>query len=845
MTKIALVVTAATCLVLAAASGPAGAAAPPAPTFNPNLVLPNSSGAAEPSIRTDSKGRSFVIGPTGVPAGCKAWRVTHDGSSAAYLGFPDSTVGGGDCDYAIGPAETGTTNDNVAYSSLTLPNITVGHSTDGGATWTLPNPAAAQVAGDDRMWMAADPTLNSAGSDTDYMTYHDVTAGEIETSVSVDGGQTYTQRFPVITDPTLLTFANGVNGSNELGNIVARRDGTGALTLYTIFTTQEGAATPSNNNRVWEAVGTVTNASSTTPVVTWKDYEVYHGPTNATYDKIFPATAVDSAGHVYAVWTDGLHVYFKSSPDGATWDPAAKPTTVDAGTTETTTLMPWVVAGGPGMVDVVWYGATGGAAGANNDAANQWVVWLAQTLDGGATWTAAQASDHVIHKGSICLGGLDCNLQGGDRTLLDFFQVALDPTNGAATIAYADDHAAPGTPVVYFTRQCSGASLLDGSALTNDCVTPAAPAALPQGSTCPGPQIVDAVGDAPNNYPGGDGSNIDTFDIENASFAPADATHLKITLTVKDLSALPPTNLTGGLWRVYWTYGGTSYAVEAGSNGKLFTTYSVGTVSGGSYTPDGNATVDGSYNAGANGTITWTVALSDIGSPPASAMLTKTFADDHGAFTVGGTGLFYTAAADRAPDSGFGADANIAGCSAPGGNGGGTTTGGGGGSPPPSGGGSSGGGSGGSGGGSSTPTPLPPAPPGQALPPEIVPGAGLGGVAGTSTARHRVVRAHGVVRGRGGAGSVVFQLDLSRGPGNKLVVQDVLHGVRFHSLRLASIRFGDHSARIAGVGVLDGARVPFVAVAIDNGARGDVFRIAWRHRASLGGVLVSGNVLVH
>src|SRR5438094_7078747 len=77
-----------------------------APTFNPNLLLPGSEQAGEPSIRTDSTGTPYVIGPIGVPAGCKAFKVSHDGSAAAFLGFPDQTVGGGDCDWALGPKET-------------------------------------------------------------------------------------------------------------------------------------------------------------------------------------------------------------------------------------------------------------------------------------------------------------------------------------------------------------------------------------------------------------------------------------------------------------------------------------------------------------------------------------------------------------------------------------------------------------------------------------------------------------------------------------------------------------------------------------------------------------------
>src|SRR5438034_4004157 len=181
------------------ASAPAGAAAPPTATFNPNLLLKGSSSAAEPSLRTDRFGRSFVIAPTGVPAGCKAFRVAHDGSASSFLGFPDHTAGGGDCDWAIGPQETSSTisppatDDDLAYSSLTLANITTSKSDDGGATFGPPNLYSQQVAGDDRMWMAADPKLNSLGFDDVYMTYHDVSVGDIQLGVSRPGRQTYVQ----------------------------------------------------------------------------------------------------------------------------------------------------------------------------------------------------------------------------------------------------------------------------------------------------------------------------------------------------------------------------------------------------------------------------------------------------------------------------------------------------------------------------------------------------------------------------------------------------------------------------------------------------------------------------
>jgi hypothetical protein len=333
--------------------------------------------------------------------------------------------------------------------------------------------------------------------------------------------------------------------------------------------------------------------------------------------------------------------------------------------TNNVAIMPWVQAGASGIADLVFYGASGGAGAQPNpqdDANNSWNVYMAQTIDGGATWGVFQASDHVIHKGPICIDGLGCNLSNPmrDRTLLDFFQVSIDPTNGAADIAYADDHASPGNSVMYFTRQCTGASATTGAALVNDCMAPPPPPPLPQGTTCPGPQVVDFVGDAPNNYPGGDGSNMDNLDILNASFATPDSTHLQVSMTLNNLSAPPPpVNLLSGFWTVYWTVNGTEYFAQATSNGTrnmAVFSFSDGTYSNGNFNPNPNGTPTGVVTYGKNGTIVITFPRTDVGNPLNGTTLTNTFADTHGSFTVLGTGVYYTAPADRAPDSGFGAN---------------------------------------------------------------------------------------------------------------------------------------------------------------------------------------------
>jgi pseudomonalisin len=173
------------------------------------------------------------------------------------------------------------------------------------------------------------------------------------------------------------------------------------------------------------------------------------------------------------------------------------------------------------------------------------------------------------------------------------------------------------------------------------------------GTTCPGPQIVDATNDAPNDYPAGDGSNMDNLDIVSASFSSPDAATLRVTLTIKNLAAPPPpVNLASAIWAVFWNYNGTTYYARAESTGAL--TAAAFTFDDGTYTSNFNPvnqTIHGTATPGPNGTFVIDVPLADVGSPPAGASLTLPFAESHGSFQA----VYYTAAADRAPDLGFGA----------------------------------------------------------------------------------------------------------------------------------------------------------------------------------------------
>jgi len=389
---------------------------------------------------------------------------------------------------------------------------------------------------------------------------------------------------------------------------------------------------------------------------------------------------VDAAGKVYAIWTDGNQIMVKTDATGTGWNPATAPALIANPTGVNTAIMPWASAGAGGIADVVFYGATGGSGAQPNpqdDPNNQWNAYMAQTIDGGSTWGVFKASDHTIHTGPICIDGLGCDLStpARDRTLLDFFQVSIDPTNGAADIAYSDDHAAPGNSVLYFTRQCTGTSSTTGGALVNDCRVPQPPVTPPQGTTCPGPQILDFLNDAPNNYPGGSGQNMDELDVVNAFFASsAGSANIDVTLTIKNLQA-PPTaanpNMLSGLWTVYWQQAGTAnapggstwwfaQATTSGTGNKAVATFSDGTFDVSADAYRARHTVTGAFNPGTNGTFVIHVPRVDVGTPPDGSALTNTFADTAGAFLVAGTGLRFIARADRAPDSNYGSDYNVA-----------------------------------------------------------------------------------------------------------------------------------------------------------------------------------------
>src|ERR671937_1490849 len=151
---------------------------PPPP---PGSTAPWNS-AAEPAIRSDPGGAFYISSENGLGSGTDAWKSTNNGVTYSSLVQPNGVSeggasqttglapGGGDTDLATAPAANSKDGYNVYVASLTLGDVTVSASQDGGATWTS-NELSATVGGDDREFIAA------TAADGFYLSYHAIATG--------------------------------------------------------------------------------------------------------------------------------------------------------------------------------------------------------------------------------------------------------------------------------------------------------------------------------------------------------------------------------------------------------------------------------------------------------------------------------------------------------------------------------------------------------------------------------------------------------------------------------------------------------------------------------------------
>ena len=529
--------------------------------FGPNTTVkaPVAARDGEPSIRTDYKGNSYTGGIRGVPAGVDLWYFNLQPDSPGfdpnmripfYRGQPDGFTekteadvggdGGGDIDLAVGfpPLSSADTERNppaLAYSSLTLANISSGRTMNRGETFEL-NPVGNLTGGppgDDRQWH------EFLGSNSVYLLYRTVAPAVAQVQRSDDRGFTYG-----------ATSAIGLIGQ------------VGCLDVH-------------------QKTGTVYASGSTGNVAVGTPSIPGQAPTTNDYRIRLAATAPGGVAHIffvvkvaddgtpngtaYVVYSNSGHIFLKHTKDkGENWSDPVRVDPPDGPHATNVNLFPWMETGPtPGSVGVVWYGTK---QEENNDNA-QWKVYFAQSFNADAdqpTFGVAEVTEpeHVIHGSNISEMGLNPTA-GTNRNLIDYFQVSFDPL-GAAVIAYTDDHN-DYDGNTYVARQISGPSINGGNLPPvvegTQLVLPAGTATIEQEDVFPprqpgpnGEQVTDFKLDVQSalvtrvRTP----DALDVYSVRYDTSGTGDSLAIAATMRVTSLATIP----TGSHWRA-------SFAVNA------------------------------------------------------------------------------------------------------------------------------------------------------------------------------------------------------------------------------------------------------------------------------------------
>lgn len=391
------------------------------------VTTPGQGGAV--MARSDDRGKTWTQLPTVKPPSDSPGRFTS----------------GGDSDVAV--AKDGT----VYAGDLDLDGIEISKSTDHGKTFEQQSFIAGSA---DREWIATD----GKHGENVYVAWHELASGTMLVAVSNDGAATFGPPHTIYSNPQ--TIADSAHNGTSIGQVVT--DGEGSV--YVVYGTTRPDTTDTTNGV--PPISEIHVSVSRDAGATWADYTVNAGAADANYGNFWVSTGIDRAGNVYAVYSgyahqgEPMHVWLQESTDhGENW---SKPVAVDdAGGQD---LFGWVAGGGPGVAAVAWYHTD--SKDKNADDA-KWVVEVAQVrglMGKRPNIQTAIVTDHYMHIGGICTLGIFCGVLPGsssDRTLLDFFKVAVDP-KGMIEVTWSDNNRPGGVKTgVGFARQTSGQSALD------------------------------------------------------------------------------------------------------------------------------------------------------------------------------------------------------------------------------------------------------------------------------------------------------------------------------------------------------------------------------------------------
>jgi hypothetical protein len=670
-------------------------AAPAGIGFSHAVVVDQQRPGFEPDVKVDGNGVMYTSIPFGFSTTQSfVWSSRDHGNSFQFVpgnlgpGKPSTCVGGGDTDLFLD------SHNALYFSDLQgLTNISNSMSTDGGATWST-NCAGAPNTPDDRMWFAGTGS-SAAGNLTLYQDYDAVNSAlpsggnQLVETVSHDG----THFAPVLNTAGLTGPCTGANV-----NCVTNNEGISGNQVVDPATGNVFIAhTTVNGNNAGQAVGVQVSEGRITPgtttSATWSESPNLdaslcaipscvdaNGNPEELAGENFASIARDTAGYLYVTFTAGpldhgsssdpsfgaltapeqIYVVHSLQPAGSdpsklTW---SAPTRISgSGRSAGTNTFPWITAGSNGRVDVAWYhtselsqrgtcpsgSGTCTLYGAGSLTKAEWSVQMGQSLQANGvapSYTATDVSESSVKHGQICTNGLGC-ATGGDRSLGDFLQVAID-SQGAAVVSYvfdtsADTAAGEDAGPEVISRQIRGPSLFSSVGAVSQQSGPG----LALGS------VDDPTGDADFSSNGTRVKATPNLDLTQASLANGANKTLVATLKVKSLSSLAASSGEGGpdaSWLIRWTVvrpgttgNGNIYYVGMDNNGGVGgsgnPTFFAGDTVG---LPPANqaehtkymtypqthvlSSSQASYDS-KTGVVTLHVPLSDVGSPPAGTRL--------------------------------------------------------------------------------------------------------------------------------------------------------------------------------------------------------------------------------
>jgi hypothetical protein len=521
----------------------------------------------EPDIKVAPNGAIHVSGPQGTGTQRSIWNVSKDNGdtwrvvqqlpTGAAAGPNKSSVGpgGGDTEIAIDH------NGKVYYDDLwALMCFTAATTTDNGATVTS-SPAGCSRPPADRQWMALfDPSASdhptspyTGAKPLIYLVYDGFSGAQVD--MSTDGltwtnAGTYANNadgFPVVDQQTgkflaLVTAAGKDANHNGTSLVIGTPSSTGALT----FTTQ--------------------------PIL--NDME-------GSYGLFFPVLVEDTSRNVYAIFGEDnfnssnrdcpgkkdycyniVYTYASAADGWKTWSPLKRINKPPAATN----IMSWAAAGGPGRIDVAWYGNPK-RVHPSDKAGQAWQVYMAQIDDANTDHPKieqAQVSPHPAHYDDVCLLGTGCISELGNRNLADFMQVAID-RDGRARVVYNDTSNGLIQPNVPTQLDHAGGALVTvGTQSTGRNAWTGEPLA-PLESTDPITAVTDPAGDALFKPIGG--TNVPALDITGTALrVDGNTLHVVITTAGNNLAGAAQTGGgTAAQLVARWQMGNTLYyaGVEA------------------------------------------------------------------------------------------------------------------------------------------------------------------------------------------------------------------------------------------------------------------------------------------